>query len=190
MARLSARQSAGRLWRKITTSRDIVRRVGDRRSSLRGFDAHIGGTLPFAAELVRSTAQFIIEEASDKPAYGKPVFASVASRKGTIVGAFLYHLRPGRIGHVLQVLARPNQVGAVLDCLIDHATSNGAVGLRGRTQPALMESMLGRRIIFVSTSATVVHSRQPEIVEALRRSEGFVNGMAGELWSRLSGGCF
>lgn len=157
----------------------------------------------FAALVVPLTAQFplrpdwheeqlahIIAEAAEKPEYGETVFASVSTPGGMPIGAFLYHLHPGGIARVLQLLAMPGQAGPVIDCLIGHAARRGAAGLRGRTQPALLEAMLGRRIAFTHLASTVVHSRDGELVDAFLNSQGFFNGLAGEHWSRLVGGRF
>jgi hypothetical protein len=132
----------------------------------------------------------LLEDAENKPEYGEPVFAAVKTRSGAPVGAFLYHVRAGGVARVLQLLALPGQAGPVLDCLIDHAAAKGAAALRGRTQPALLEAMMGRRIGFVHAASTVVHSRDAELVDAFRHAQGFINGLAGEHWSRLIGGRF
>lgn len=129
----------------------------------------------------------ILAEAAHKPDYGKAVFASVSSPGGAPIGAFLYHVHPGRIARVLQVLAAPGQAGAVIDCLIGHSAQRGAAGLRGRTQPALLAAMLGRRVAFTQPASTVVHSREEELVNAFLSSQGFFNGLAGEHWNRLAG---
>lgn len=157
----------------------------------------------FAALVEPLTAQFslrpdwaegqldaVLADAETKPVFGEIVFAGVHARGGKPVGAFAYHVRPGRIARVLQVLALPGQAGAVIDCLIGDAAARGAAGLRGRTQPALLEAMLGRRIAFTHVASTVVHSRDAEIVRACRDGEIFLNGIAGEHWSRLIGGSF
>lgn len=132
----------------------------------------------------------IIDEAAAKPEHGDAVFASVLTPGGAPIGAFFYHLRPGGIARVLQVLAAPGQAGPVIDCLIGDAARRGAAGLRGRTQPALLEAMLGRRIAFTHLASTVVHAREQGLVDAFLGGRGFFNGLAGENWSRLVGGRF
>lgn len=132
----------------------------------------------------------ILTDAERKSDYGEAVFCQVATPSGAVVGAFLYHLKPGGVARVLQLLARPGQAGAVIDCLIGDAASRGAVGLRGRIQPALMEAMLGRRIGFTHLVSTVVHSRDASLVEACRNGGIFYNGLAGESWTRLMGDKF
>lgn len=157
----------------------------------------------FAAVLEPLTRQFslrpdwsdapfapIIAEAADMLDYGDAVFASVTTPSGALIGAFFYHLRPGRMARVLQLLAMPGQAGPVMDCLIGHAAQRGAAALTGRTQPALLQAMLGRRIAFAHLASTVVHSRDERLVNACLEAQGFLNGLVGENWSRLVGGRF
>ncbi|RWK43925.1 hypothetical protein [Mesorhizobium sp.] len=132
----------------------------------------------------------MLTDAAQKPDFGELVYASVASPVGTNVGAFAYHARAGGVGRVLQILALPGQAGSVVDCLIDDAAVRGVSGLRGRIQPALLEAMLGRRIAFLTVASTVVHSRDPELLHVMKNSQVFLNGLAGEQWSRLIGGGF
>jgi hypothetical protein len=132
----------------------------------------------------------ILAEASRKPGYGEAVFASAHASSGALIGAFIYHSSPGGMGRVLQLLALPGQAGTVVDALIGHAARRGDAGLRGRTQPALLAAMLGRRIAFMQPAATVVHSHDPALVDPFLSSQGFFNGLAGEHWSRLAGGHF
>lgn len=132
----------------------------------------------------------MLADAAAKPDLGELVLASVAAPSGVAIGAFAYHARAGRIGRVLQVLARPGQAGTVIDSLVDHAARRGLSGLRGRTQPVLLEAMLTRRTAFVPVASTVVHARDAEILQALKDSRAFLNGIAGESWSRLIGGRF
>lgn len=157
----------------------------------------------FAAQLGKFTSRFavhpdwdetvlsrIMSDAAAKTDFGDVYRCTIAARTGAIIGAFVYFGRPGAIGHVLQVLALPGQAGAVIDCLINHAAGAGLAGLRGRTQPALLEAMLGRRIIFINVNSTVVHSRDPELVRQFQTGNGFFNGLVGEHWSRIFGDHF
>lgn len=132
----------------------------------------------------------VLSQAFDKPAYGEAV-AMIATRVvGTAVGAFLYHFRPGGVGRVLQVLALPGEESTVIDCMFADAARRGAAGLRGRTQPAILNGLLGKKAIFANASSTVVFSRDPDILECFRSGGAFVNGIAGESWGRHIGGNF
>lgn len=133
---------------------------------------------------------WILADAMHKPDLGDLVFAAVSSPTGVTIGAFAYYAKAGAIGRVLQVLAAPGQAGPVIDCLVDDAAARGLCGLRGRVQPVLLEAMLGRRVAFVPVASTVVHSRDAELLGAMTGSQAFLNGIAGEQWSRLIQGRF
>ena len=97
---------------------------------------------------------------------------------------------PGRIGRVVQVLFQPGRAGAVLDSMLVHAAERGMVALRGRTLPALLEAMLGRRFVFLHASSSIVHARDASLLEPFIAGKAFFNGFAGESWSRLIGDRF
>jgi hypothetical protein len=148
------------------------------------------GQYPLRPDWAACGLDRMLADAREKPDLGDLVFMSVSTVSGKEVGAFAYYAKRGGIGRVLQVLARPGQAGPVLDCLVDDAAARGLSGLRGRTQPALMEAMLARRFAFLPVASTVAHSRDSEILRAMTGSRAFLNGLAGEQWSRLICGRF
>jgi hypothetical protein len=132
----------------------------------------------------------VLSQAFDKPRYGEAV-AMIASRDGgTAAGAFLYHLQPGGVGRVFQILSLPGMESVVIDCLFTDAARRGAAGLRGRTQPAILNGLLGKKAMFANASSTVVFTRDEDILDCFRSGEAFVNGIAGESWGRHIGGDF
>ncbi|MBY5410514.1 hypothetical protein HFO98_19010 [Rhizobium leguminosarum] len=134
--------------------------------------------------------QHVTHQAFEKPLHGQPVAALVMAPNGTPLGAFLYHLRKGGIGRVLQVLALPGREARVIDCMFADADRRGAAGLRGRTHPAFLDVMLGRKIVFANATNTIVFSRDEAINDCFRRGQALVNGLAGESWGRHIGGNF
>lgn len=149
-------------------------------------------TTDFAARPVWRTESLarMVAESRRKAIYGGMVRRVVTARGGRPLGMFLYYGDPGRVGRVVQILFAPGQAGAVLDSMLAHAAGYGIVALRGRTQPALLEAMLGRRFIFVHASSSIVHARNPALLEPFLAGKAFFNGFAGESWSRLIGDSF
>ena len=175
--------------------------VGESALPTKGFELAEIDVSKFVEHLERFTRQYdirpdfagdgfahVIGEGLEKPDYGKPVVAEINARGGKPVGAVFYHVRPGATAHVLQVLAQPGQEGAVLDALVRDAAERGAVALRGRLQPALLEPMLVRRIALLPIASSIVQSRTPAFVNAFTESKGFFNGLVSEKWSRFYGG--
>jgi len=138
----------------------------------------------------REQLGMMLVHARRKAVHGERVQRIVRSRAGKPIGFFLYYGDPGRVGRVVQIMTIPGQEGTVIDRLLKNAHARGMVAMRGRTQPALLEAMLGRKIIFVNASSTVVHSRRPDLLEALTSGRAFLNGFAGEGWTRLIGDRF
>lgn len=132
----------------------------------------------------------VLANAVIKPAYGHPQMALVKTKSGEPLGAFLYHLKPGSIGRVLQVIATPGRLGPVLDLMFAHAFEHGAVGLRGRSSPELIEAATGRSMIMATISSTVVHAKDPAVAEAFLSGDCMLTGLAGERWNRFFGGDF
>ena len=132
----------------------------------------------------------VLANAMMKPAFGKAHLGLVRTKGGEPIGAFLYHLKPDGIGRVLQVLAIPGRYGVVLDLLFTHALENGAVGLRGRSSPEIIEAATGRSMIMATISSTVIHVREPAMMEPFLNGDCMLTGLAGERWNRFFGGDF
>lgn len=130
----------------------------------------------------------LARQAMTKPAYGEAVIVGMFDRRQTAIGASFYHVRSGSTARVLQLLALPGQEGPVLDAVLVDAAARGASLVRGRMQPAFMNAMLGRRLALVNTGSSIVHSRDEALLEKARSGDAFLNGLAGEQWSRMIGG--
>lgn len=134
--------------------------------------------------------RYMLTEARGKAIHGERVLRVVRARTGAPIGLFLYYGDARRIGRVVQILSLPGREGTVIDRMLRHADSRQMPALRGRAQPALLTAMMGRRIAFVHAASTVVHSRDPKLIEAFTSGKAFVNGLAGEGWTRLIGDRF
>lgn len=132
----------------------------------------------------------VLANAVIKPAYGQAHMGLVKTKGGEPIGAFLYHLKPGGIGRVLQVMALPGRLGPVLDLMFADALQKGAVGLRGRSSPQIIEAATSRSMIMATISSTVIHAKDPAVADAFLSGDSMLTGLAGERWNRFFGGDF
>lgn len=144
------------------------------------------GRFPLQPKWRTEQLRALVAEASAKQKFGQPVFGSV-HKAGRLLGAFFYHVRPGGVARVVQLLALPGAESEVFSHLLNHASDMQASAVRGRVQPFLMDCMLGRRVVLLNAASTLVHTRNPELMAELSQGQGFLNGLAGEQWSRLLG---
>jgi hypothetical protein len=138
----------------------------------------------------RPVMETMLRHAVRKAQYGERVQHVVRTRSGKIAGLYLYYGNTGGIGRTVQIMAEPGQESIVIDCLFRNAYDRGLVAMRGRTQPALLQAMIGKKCAFLHASSTVVHSRDPALLEAMTNGRAFLNGLAGEGWTRLIGDQF
>jgi len=100
---------------------------------------------------------------------------------GVIVGWYLYYLTPGGASEVLQMCARRGSSGAVLDHLFHHAWSNGSESISGRLDPKLLPE-LSSRACYLNCGPpwVLIHSRDPEILQAFELGDVFFSKLEGE----------
>ncbi|HSP25884.1 MAG TPA: hypothetical protein VLQ65_11990 [Saliniramus sp.] len=141
---------------------------------------------PVRPEWSAMNLRAMLADARQKSRYG-PMVQRVVMRGDKPIGLFIYHAHPRGIAHVLQVAALPGRLEDVVDCLFAQAFDAGLAGLRGRTQPALLDAMLVRNCWFRHRSSTVVISRNQVLLQYVANGKAFINGLGGETWSRLIG---
>ena len=98
-------------------------------------------------------------------------------------GWFLYSLEAGNGGgaEVLQLVARKDARAQVLDALLDDAWNAGATMVAGRLEPGLMREMSARHCYFREAGHwTLVHSKNPELLEAILGGDAFFSRLEGE----------
>lgn len=144
----------------------------------------------FALRPAWSPAQLAarLDHARHMPAFGDLVCCRVDDRRGSPIGAYLYHVRRNGLAVVLQILARPDAADAVVASLIRDANARGAVAVAGRCEPSILEALLYANCVILHRGATTVHSRDSEVLGAIAHGEAMLTGLAGESWSQLIGG--
>jgi hypothetical protein len=131
--------------------------------------------------------KWMLDHASHHHARGPLYRRMVYGKNDKPLGCYLYQGRPGRVAWVLQILALPDALDGVLDSLFAHAYRQGSVALKGRTQQRLLDPLLKRGCIFYRRASAVVHSRNPELLAAVRSGGAITSGFAAESWMRLIG---
>src|ERR1043166_5477244 len=129
-----------------------------------------------------ATLRWMLAHAADKNRHGPMVRRLGRGRDGRLLGCSIYYGRRGGVAWVLQLLARADAIGGVLDNLLADAFARGCVGVRGRSQARLLDALQRRHCLFFHRSATVVHSHDAELVAAVPTGEALVTGLAGGAW--------
>ena len=136
------------------------------------------------------TLRWLLRHAESKETYGTMVRRLVYGRGSGPIGGYVYYTKPSNTAWVLQVFAASGHTEPIVDSLLAHALQNGAVAVRGQTHPLLMSALLSRGCVFLHRNSTMVHSRDPELLDAAQSPGALMTGLAGETWTRLIGGVF
>src|ERR1700730_5092806 len=78
---------------------------------------------------------------------GSLIRSLVRDDRGQFLGWYVYYLKPGGAGWVIQVAGERGKVDSVVDHLFHHAYTNGAGAVQGRAEPHLMEALSRRRCL-------------------------------------------
>jgi hypothetical protein len=110
----------------------------------------------------------------------------VRDADGRVLGWFVAYFPRGEVGEVLQVVAEPKDVGAVLDHLCHDAAAAGVAGLSGRVDPALAQGYSDAYCLFSRRGPwTLVHSRDAGLVDLFHRGQVLVSRLEGEWCARF-----
>jgi hypothetical protein len=129
----------------------------------------------------RESLEWVLNFVQKRNAYGDLRKVVLRDDKGKINGWYVYGLKPGGIGEVLQVGVEGTAVGKVLDHLFHDAWQNNLIGLHGRLEPQFMEELTQRSSFFLRNGSwTLAHSRTPELLGPIFSGNAFFSRLDGE----------
>jgi RimJ/RimL family protein N-acetyltransferase len=101
--------------------------------------------------------------------------------KDNIVGWYIYYVKSGAVGEVVQVGGSKNSTKDVLDHLFRDAFDQGMIGLHGIVDRERLTDFSDKGCLFTCRGGwNVVFSRNAEILDALERGDSFVTRLDGE----------
>jgi hypothetical protein len=133
---------------------------------------------------------WLLQQASSKGRYGPMAMRLVKGRRGETVGGYIYYGKPGGIAFALQLFAEPHAERLVVNNLLSHVAARGFAAVRGRVQPEFLDALVRQHAMMFRRSATVVHTRDKELLAALLGGNALITGLAAEAWTQLIGGEF
>ena len=98
-----------------------------------------------------------------------------------ILGWYVYYVKPGAIGEVVQIGGARQYTKDILDHLFYDAWNHGVIGLHGVVDSRLMDDFSEKRCFFMCRAGwTLAHSRRPELIEPLNSGDAFFSRLDGE----------
>lgn len=131
---------------------------------------------------------WLLDQAARKTRHGRLRARAVHDGSGHMIGWYLYYLLAGGVSEVLQLAAREGAFDRVLQRALADAWRQGAAALRGRLEPRFVQQLSDRHCWLRREGTwTLVHSRDAEILAAIRQGDAFLSRLEGEWWMRFLG---
>lgn len=97
------------------------------------------------------------------------------------VGWYIYYVKPGSVGEVVQVVGEPKVTKDILDHLFYDAWEQGVIGLHGVVDRRRIPEYSDKGCFFTCRGGwTVAHSRNAELLGILERGDVFMSRLDGE----------
>jgi hypothetical protein len=133
--------------------------------------------------------EWLLKQAALKTRHGALRARAVRDGKLRLAGWYLYYVRAGGMGEVVQIAARSGSFDRVLQGLLADAWRHGAVAVRGRLDPRYAQELVDQHCwLRQEGPRTLVHSRHTEITAAIQRGDAMLSRLEGEWWLRFQGG--
>jgi hypothetical protein len=132
---------------------------------------------------------WLLDQTARKARHGKLRARAVLEGGRRLLGWYLYYVRAGEVGEVVQVAAGNGAFARVFQRLLVDAWRNGATAVRGRLDPRHAQELSDRHCWFRREGAwTLVHSRHADLAAAIHQGNAFLSRLEGEWWLRFQGG--
>jgi len=121
------------------------------------------------AELHRPSTRGVLSAALVREAGGEPA------------GWYIGRVAPGGVVHVAELAARPGRLQVVTDRLLADAEAGGAVAVRGRADPGVLQALRGRHCLLRYSGRTLIHSDAPEVIGTVAAGSALLSELQGEM---------
>jgi len=125
--------------------------------------------------------RWLLHFMESRPARGKLRKIVVRDSKNQIVGWYIYFVKKGAIGEVVQVGGQRKATGDILDHLFYDAWEQGVIGLHGVVQSRQMPDFSDNGCLFTCRGGwTMAYSKNTELISRLERGDVFFSRLDGE----------
>ena len=107
----------------------------------------------------------------------------VVARNGNnkVVGWYIYYVKPGAIGEVVQLCGEHQSIKDLLESLFCDAWSKGMIALHGVAHADIIPDLSDKNCIFTCRGGwAIAYSKKPELLEILDHGKAFLSRLDGE----------
>lgn len=128
--------------------------------------------------------KWLLAQLAQKTGPGSLQNVVVRDSSGKIAGWYLYYLKRGAIGEVIQVGATRASMNEILEHLFYHAWRRGAVAVSGQLDVTALAAFSDAGCVLRHDGGPglLIHSKHPDVLNAVHRGDAFISRSEGEWW--------
>jgi hypothetical protein len=127
------------------------------------------------------TLQWLLNFMERRPSRGTLRKIVLRNDAQKIVGWYIYYVKPGAVGEVVQIGGEPTSTKDVLDHLFHDAWQQGVIGVHGMVDTRRMPDYSDKGCFFTCRGGwTITNPRKPGLLELLERGDAFFSRLDGE----------
>jgi hypothetical protein len=171
---------------KISSSpfyQDVPRLRGEllRVDTLLSCYSDFSGKYALRPEYDHGSLKWLLDFMDQLKAYGEVQRSLLRNDKNEIVGWYIYYLKPGGVGEVVQIGGAKQFTTDILHHLFFDAWKQGAIGLHGRLEARLVEELSSVGCFFYRRGGWMqAHSHRPELLRIIQDGDAFLTRLDGE----------
>lgn len=133
-------------------------------------------------EYDKDSVKWLLELLARKKSRGTVQKVVLRDSWGEIVGWYLYYLHRGDVSEVIQIGATQGAMSDLLDHLFFHAWQQGAIAVSGQLDAGALQAFSEKTCVFHHDSCSwiLIHSKHPDVFEAMHRGDAFFTRLEGE----------
>jgi hypothetical protein len=147
---------------------------------------HLAGSLAWRSLYPLYDAQslaWLLDRAREAARAGPLRAVMVRDGHGELAGWYIFYEEQDGVSRVLQLCATDAASEAVIGHLLHDAWRGGSVAVRGQLAPPLLRALTAAGCAFQRGGPwALVHSRDPDIRNAIARGDAWITGLDGERW--------
>jgi len=125
--------------------------------------------------------RWLLDFMDHMPARGKLRKIVVRDDNQAILGWYIYYVKPGAVGEVVQIGGDPKFTKKILSHLFYDAWEQGMIALHGVVDSRRMADFSDQGCLFTCRGGwALAHSRKPEVLDVLERGDGLLSRLDGE----------
>jgi hypothetical protein len=134
----------------------------------------------FVPEYDRDSLTWLLDFMGRMNGFGRLRKVLLRNEQRKIAGWYIYYVKKGGIGEVVQLGAKHSSIHAVLDHLSYDAWTRGVIALHGRLEPHLTQELSEKDCLIFLGNRLLVHSRNPEVTQLIQTGNALLTRLDGE----------